>query len=115
MSKQWGHGYATGAAEGFSDGKALEKQATAYEVAQEMRVLICALVTAYKQEDSIAFWATVELAKKALGAYANFENRHWSVFDGRQTACRGKCDHPMACSGMDKCLYLANAQTDARG
>lgn len=84
MSKQWGHGFATGAAEGFAEGQALEKNATAYTVANEMRVLLCAIITAHKQEDELAFWATVELAKKALGSYANFDEKQWRIFDGKQ-------------------------------
>lgn len=88
LSKQWGHGFATGAAEGFADGRALEQEATSYLVANEMRVLFCALITAHKRDDENAFWATVELTKKVLGTYANFDEKDWRVFDGKQSEAK---------------------------
>ena len=44
----------------------------AIELAQEMRVLFCALITAHKRDDWCAFWAIVEITKSHLGTYANF-------------------------------------------
>lgn len=84
MSKQWGHGYAKGSMEGFAEGRALEENANGYFLANEMRVLLCALITAHKQQDELAFWATVEVAKKALSHHANFDEKDWKIFDGRR-------------------------------
>lgn len=82
MSAEWGHGYHTGSREGFADGKALEKTATAYMVASQMRVILCALITAHQRDDHNAFWATVEIGKKTLSSYANFSEEDWRVFRG---------------------------------
>ena len=64
MSKQWGHGYSY----------------AGYKIANEMRVILCALITAHEREDSSAFWATVEIAKTVVGKYANFNDEDWAVF-----------------------------------
>jgi len=49
-------------------------------IANEMRVLFCALITAHKRKDFNAFWATVEIAKTTLSKYANFNDDDWAVF-----------------------------------
>lgn len=51
-----------------------------WKVAQEMRVLFCALITAHKRKDEIAFYATVEIVKKSLSQYANFDEEDWALF-----------------------------------
>jgi hypothetical protein len=51
-------------------------------MAQEMRVLLCALITAHKRKDNTAFFATVDIAKKTLSEYANFSDEDWAVFRG---------------------------------
>ena len=50
------------------------------QLAHEMRVILCALITAHKREDSNSFWATVEIAKTHLGTYAAFSDDEWAVF-----------------------------------
>lgn len=52
MSKQWGHGYKTGAMDGFREGTNSGEIMAQWEVANEMRVILCALVTAHKREDT---------------------------------------------------------------
>ena len=51
-----------------------------WKMANEMRVLFCALVTAYKRNDSLAFWATVEITKKTLRQHINISDEEWHVF-----------------------------------
>ena len=51
-----------------------------YFMAQEMRVLFCALVTAHKRNDNSAFWATVDIAKVVIGQHANFNEEDWALF-----------------------------------
>jgi hypothetical protein len=60
--------------------RAFEKHLGKVEVAHEMRVLFCALITAHKRKDFNAFWATVEIVKHNLGQYANFSDDDWAVF-----------------------------------
>lgn len=72
--------YERGFNEGFKTGVGNEKTVSQYFMAQEMRVLFCALITAQKVNDSIAFFATVEIVKKTLSAYANFEEKDWDIF-----------------------------------
>ena len=82
MSKQWGHGFNKGMAEGHEAGEGAGHDMAAWKIANEMRVLFCALITAHKREDPNAFWATVEIAKATVGKYANFDDEDWAVFRG---------------------------------
>ena len=80
MSKQWGHGFNTGLSEGHEIGEGTGRCSTGWHIAQEMRVLFCALITAHKREDYSAFYATVEIAKTTLSKYVNFNDEDWAVF-----------------------------------
>lgn len=80
MSKQWGHGFNTGSVEGRTLGEADGRGLAQWEMANEMRVLFCALITSHKRDDANAFWATVEIAKTTIGKYANFDEDDWAVF-----------------------------------
>lgn len=82
MSKQWGHGYNTGTMDGFREGTNSGESMAQWKVANEMRVILCALITAHKREDANAFWATVEIAKAVAGKYVNFNDEDWAVFSG---------------------------------
>lgn len=85
MSKQWGHGFHSGMSEGIDIGEGQGKCLNGYFMANEMRVLLCALITSHKRRDEQAFFATVEIAKATVGKYANFSDEDWAVFRG---------DHP---------------------
>ena len=61
-------------------GEASGKGVAQWKIANEMRVLFCALVTAHKREDSLAFWATVAITKSIISKYANFDDEDWDVF-----------------------------------
>jgi hypothetical protein len=80
MSKQWGHGYNVGEKNGVEIGTNSGEFLAGHKIANEMRVILCALITAHKREDSNAFWATVEIAKTVVGKYANFNDEDWAVF-----------------------------------
>lgn len=80
MSKQWGHGFHSGEKNGVEIGVAEGRAIAEWKIANEMRVLFCALISAHKREDHNAFWATVEIAKSTIGKYANFDENDWSVF-----------------------------------
>ena len=80
MSKQWGHGYSVGEMNGFKEGVINGEGYAEYKIANEMRVILCALITAHDRDDSSAFWATVEIAKTVVGKYANFNDEDWAVF-----------------------------------
>ena len=82
MSTQWAKGFHEGAAEGYEAGNGSGKAIGQWEAANEMRVILCALITAHKREDGLAFWATVEIAKTTLGKYANFDDEDWALFRG---------------------------------
>lgn len=69
-------------AEMFSAGEKIGKKCGSYFVAEEMRVLFCALITAHKREDERAFYATVEIAKTTLNKYATYDDEEWSLFRG---------------------------------
>ncbi len=56
-----------------------------WHIAQEMRVLFCALITAHKRDDNSAFFATVDIAKTTLAKYVRFNDEDWALFRG---------DHP---------------------
>lgn len=64
----------------YRDGCAAGETVMAYEMANQMRVLFCALITAHKRNDGLAFYATVEIVKGVLGKYVNFNEEHWAVF-----------------------------------
>ena len=59
-----------------------------YLMAEEMRVLFCALITAHKVNDYGAFYATIEIVKKTLAAHIKYEDKHWDIFrtDKKHTA-----------------------------
>jgi len=82
MSKQWGHGFNKGMSEGHDLGEGEGRCLAEWKMANEMRVLLCALITAHKREDSNAFWATAEIAKTVIGKYAVFDDEDWAVFRG---------------------------------
>ena len=66
------HAYADGFQHGtFSQG---------HEIAQAMRVLLCALMAAHKRNDEAAFLATFEIAKHQLSKYDDFNNHDWYLF-----------------------------------
>ena len=52
-----GHGYSVGEMNGFKEGVINGEGYAEYKIANEMRVILCALITAHKREDSNAFWA----------------------------------------------------------
>lgn len=52
----------------------------AQELAHEMRVCVCALITAHKREDWNGFWAAVEITKAALGQYILITDEEWAIF-----------------------------------
>ena len=80
MSKQWGHGFNTGMAEGHDLGEGAGRGLAEWKIANEMRVLFCALITAHKRHDGLAFYATIEIVKTVLSKYANFDEEDWAVF-----------------------------------
>lgn len=80
MSKQWGHGFHAGERDGYELGKNEGEGFTGYKIANEMRVLFCALITAHKRNDYRAFYATVEIVKTTLSKYCNFNEEDWAVF-----------------------------------
>ena len=82
MSKQWGHGFNKGLHEGYEIGEGAGRGMSEWKIANEMRVLFCALITAHEREDTNAFWATVEIAKVTVWKYAIFDDEDWSVFRG---------------------------------
>ena len=89
MSKQWGHGFYTGSIEGRALGESEGAGISQWTIANEMRVILCALITSHKREDENAFWATVEIAKVVIGKYADFDDGDWAVFRSDQ---RGRGD-----------------------
>ena len=82
MSKQWGHGFNAGERSGVELGEASGRAITGYDLAQQMRVILCSLITAHKKDDFCAFWASVEIAKTTLSQYANFSDEDWRLFRG---------------------------------
>jgi hypothetical protein len=82
MSKQWGAGFHKGVADGFKSGDKLGSVVGQYKMANEMRVLFCALITAHTKKDDSAFWSTVEIAKATLNQHANFSDAEWDIFRG---------------------------------
>jgi hypothetical protein len=53
-----------------------------WRIAQEMRVLFCALVQLGKKGDSSAYWAMVKIIQNNLSQYVNFEEEDWAIFRG---------------------------------
>ena len=49
-------------------------------IADEMRVLLCALVAAHKHGDDSAFWATVAITRTNLSLHATFSEEDWALF-----------------------------------
>ena len=80
MSSQWGHGFYKGAVEGVKSGQENGETVGKYMLANQMRVLLCALIAAHKKEDHSAFWSTVEIAKATLNQSANFTDDEWAIF-----------------------------------
>ena len=80
MSKQWDDGFNAGMKEGHELGEGSGRCFTGWKIAQEMRVLFCALITAHKRHDGLAFYATIEILKTTLSKYANFNDEDWAVF-----------------------------------
>lgn len=64
----------------FTEGEISGKRFAEYIVAQEMRVLFCALITAHKRHDDSAFFATVEIAKHHMSKYVDFDDEDWALF-----------------------------------
>jgi hypothetical protein len=64
----------------FRSGEAIGEKYGQHKVADEMRVILCALITAHKRKDTMAFWSTVEIAKTVLGKYAIFNEEDWALF-----------------------------------
>ena len=75
--------------EDFSSGNEIGRADGRYHLAQQMRVLVCALVTAHKRDDSNAFWATVEIIKVTLGNEATFSDSDWAIFRGDAKSALG--------------------------
>lgn len=80
MSKEWGHGFNEGKRAGFDCGNEWGETTIKMSMANEMRVLFCALITAHKRNDEFAFYATVEIVKTILSKYWNFNDEDWAVF-----------------------------------
>ena len=66
----------------FKAGQKFGEEHGKYELAQQMRVLVCALVTAHQKADFHAFWATVEIIKSHLNVYVSFDEEDWDIFRG---------------------------------
>ena len=64
-----GHGYSVGEMNGFKEGVINGEGYAEYKIANEMRVILCALITAHKREDSNAF----------LGNGRNSKDRCWKI------------------------------------
>ncbi len=79
---KWGNSFERGYSEGHDAGECFGRDIATWQMAHEMRVLFCALITAHKRKDHQAFWSTVEIAKSTVGKYANFDDEDWSVFRG---------------------------------
>ena len=54
-------------------------------IANEMRVLLCALIAAHKRCDDGAFSSTVVMAQRSLSVHVNFSDEDWNLF---------RCDAP---------------------
>lgn len=64
----------------FIEGKKFGEWFGNVKLAQKMRVILCALITAHKKQDEEAFWATVEIAKATIGERINFSEEEWAIF-----------------------------------
>lgn len=66
--------------EGFKTGNKLGESTGFYMMANQMRVLFCALITAHQKKDDLAFWSTVEIVKANINQHAVFTDKEWDIF-----------------------------------
>jgi hypothetical protein len=51
-----------------------------WKMANDMRILFCALITCYKREDYLGVESTIEIIKNNLSQYVKFKDEDWAVF-----------------------------------
>jgi hypothetical protein len=51
-----------------------------WKMANDMRILFCALITCYKKEDYLGVESMIEIIKNNLSQYVKFKDEDWAVF-----------------------------------